>query len=110
MKFIINILVYGLAVFLTSLILPGVNTNNFVTAVLVGLLLGIINATVKPLLVIITLPINILTLGLSVLIINALLILLVAYLIPGFSIDGFAWAFIFGIVLTLVSWFLNRIF
>ncbi|MGI5841487.1 MAG: phage holin family protein [Patescibacteria group bacterium] len=110
MRFLINLFIYALAVFLTSLILPGVHTVNFFVAFLVALLLGIVNATIKPILVLLTLPINILTLGLFVLIINALLVLLVAAVIPGFNIDSFAWAFLFGIVLSIISWILNRIF
>jgi len=110
MKFLTNLLIYSLSVFITSLILPGVVVTNFLSAFLVALLLGIINATIKPILLILTLPINVLTLGLFVLIINALLILLVANLVSGFSVDNFAWAFIFGIVLSIISWILNRIF
>lgn len=109
MDILIKILVNGLAVFATAYILPGVHVENFVTAIIVGVVLGIINAFVKPILVILTLPITIVTLGLFYLVLNALLILLVSQIVPGFTIDSFWWALLFGFVMSVVSWLLNSL-
>ena len=109
MDILIKILVNGLAVFATAYILPGVHVENFVTAIIVGVVLGIINAFVKPILVVLTLPITIVTLGLFYLVLNALLILLVSQIVSGFTIDNFWWALLFGFVMSVVSWFLNML-
>jgi putative membrane protein len=90
--------------------LPGVLLTGFVSALIVSLVLGLVNAFIKPFLVLITLPINILTLGLFTLVINALLIMLVSYLVPGFKVDGFWWALIFSVTLSITSWLLSLLF
>lgn len=102
MNFIIKLLLTGLAVLITSYILPGVATDNFLIALLVAAVLALLNALVKPILVIFTIPITILTLGLFLLVINALIILLADGIVPGFDVDGFWWALIFSIILSLV--------
>jgi len=109
MNILIQILVNGLAVFITAYLLPGVHVNNFITAIIVGIVLGVVNAFVKPVLVLLTLPITIVTLGLFYLVLNALLILLVAQIVPGFIIASFWWALLFGLVMSVVSWFLNNL-
>ena len=103
MQTLIAWLVYSVAILITGALLPGVAVANFGSAVIVALLLGIMNALVRPLLLLLTLPINILTLGLFTLVINALLILLVARLVKGFRVDGFLPALLFGFVLAIVS-------
>ncbi len=100
---IINILVKTVAVYITAYLLPGITVPDFTTALLVAVVLGIVNAILKPILIFFTLPITILTLGLFTLVINALLVLLVEYLVPGFMVDGFLWALAFGIVLTVIN-------
>lgn len=109
MFILINWLVSGLAVLVSAYVLPGVHIQNFLTALVVALVLGIVNSFLKPILLILTLPLNILTLGLFTLVINALLILLTSSLVPGFLVDNFLWALIFGIVLSLVNSFLHQI-
>lgn len=109
MKLLINLLIGGLAVFVTAYILPGVKVDSFVTAIIVSVILGIVNAILKPILVILTLPINILSLGLFTFVINAILILLVSSLVPGFFVANFLWALIFSLVLSIVSGFLNTL-
>lgn len=109
MNILVQILINGLAVFITAYLLPGVHVSNFITAIIVGIVLGIVNTFVKPILVILTLPITIVTLGLFYLVLNALLILLVAKVVPGFSVANFWWAILFGLVMSLVSWFLNNL-
>lgn len=109
MQVIINILISAIAVIASAYILPGVHVNNFLTAVVVAILLGVINAVIKPILIILTLPITIISLGLFLLVINALIILLVSAIVPGFTVDGFIWALVFSIVLSLVSAFLSTV-
>jgi putative membrane protein len=99
-----------LVILVVSYLLPGVLLTGFVSALIVSLVLGLVNAFIKPFLVLITLPINILTLGLFTLVINALLIMLVSYLVPGFKVDGFWWALIFSVTLSITSWLLSLLF
>jgi len=109
MKLILHWFVATVAIILVSYILPGVSLAGFWTAVLVALVLGIIMAVIKPILVVLTLPINIVTLGLFTLVINAVLILLASSLIPGFAVDGFWTAVLFSIILSLFNYFLNKL-
>jgi len=81
----------------------------FWAALWLALLLGILNVLLKPLLILITLPINILTLGLFTFVINALLVLLASSVIKGFAVSGFWTAMLFSIVLSLISYFLNAL-
>lgn len=103
------LIINGIAVVIAGYILPGINIDSIWTALLIAVVLGIINAIIRPILVILTLPITILTLGFFILVINALLVLLVSNIVPGFTVDGFWWAMLFSIVVSLVSWFLNSI-
>ena len=107
MALLINILISALAVFASAYILPGVHVDTFLTAIIVAVILGVVNMILKPILVILTLPITIVTLGLFYFVINALMILLVANLVPGFTVDGFWWALIYSLVLSIVSSVLN---
>jgi len=107
MNVLTKLLVYILAVFVAAYVLPGVVVNGLVTVVVTAIVLGAINTFIKPLVVLLTLPINILTLGLFTLVINAGLIMLAAALVPGFSVAGFWWAVLFSVVLAIVSGFLN---
>ncbi|MEO5635109.1 MAG: phage holin family protein [Candidatus Paceibacterota bacterium] len=108
MKTILHFLVYAFAVMVTAYILPGVHVSGLVAVLVVAVVLGLINAIVRPLLLLVTLPLSIMTLGLFVFVLNALLVLLTARIVPGFSVDSFWWALLFGIVLTLVNWILKR--
>lgn len=109
MGILINWVVSALAILAAAYLLPGVHVASFVAALVVALVLGIINAVLKPILLLLTLPINILTLGLFTFVINALIILLVANLVTGFSVDGFWWALIFSIVLSIINSFLHSL-
>jgi putative membrane protein len=95
-------LIMALAVLVSAYLLPGVTLPGFGTAILVAMVLGIINVFLKPFLVLLTLPITILTLGLFLLVINTLLIMLTSALVPGFKVDNFWWALLFGLVLSVV--------
>jgi putative membrane protein len=110
MKFILRYLLMILAIFLTAWVIPGTTVAGFWTALWLVLFLGIINMTLKPILILLTLPINILTLGLFTFVINALIVLLAASVIKGFEIDGFWKALLFSIVLSVVSYLLNTLF
>ena len=109
MNFIIKVLVSGLVVLLGAYFLPGVEVSSFGTALLVAVVLAILNALVKPILIILTIPITILSLGLFLLVINALIILMADGLVPGFEVDGFLWALVFSLVLSLLGWLAESI-
>src|SRR5579875_3499250 len=95
MRFIIEILLTGLAVFIAAQLIPGVHVNGYFTAVLTGILLAVVNATIGFILRILTFPINILTLGLISFIITVCMVLLVSRMLTGFSVDGFFTAALF---------------
>ena len=107
MGFIIKLLLTGVAVVLASYFLPGVHVDGFGTALIVAIVLAILNAIVRPILVILSLPITILTLGLFLLVINALIILSADFLIDGFEVDGFLWALIFSLVLSVITYIID---
>jgi putative membrane protein len=107
MNGIIRFLLSGLAVLLTAYLLPGVHVEHYGYALLVALVLAIINALVKPVLVILTIPITFVTFGLFLLVINALMILLVDWLVGGFNVDGFWWALLFSLILSLFTGLFN---
>jgi putative membrane protein len=102
MNFLAQLAVSALAVIVTALILPGVHIDSPLTGVIVAAVLALLNVVVKPILVILTIPISIVTLGLFLLVINAVIVLLVGKLVPGFTVDGFWTALFFSIILSLV--------
>jgi len=79
------------------------------TAIVVAVVLGIVNTFIKPILLLLTFPLTILSLGLFYFVINALMVLLVSAIVPGFKVSGFFWALIFSLVLSIVSFFLNSL-
>lgn len=103
MNWIVRFLLNGLAVVLTAYLLPGVDVTDYWTALIVALVLTLANMFVKPVLIILTIPITIVTLGLFLLVINALIILLADYLVDGFFVDGFWWALLFSLILSLFN-------
>lgn len=88
---------------LAAYLLPGVHIENYGYALLVALLLSVANAIVKPILIVLTIPITIVTLGLFLLAINAAIILMVDYFVPGFGVDGFWWALAFSLILSVFN-------
>jgi putative membrane protein len=102
MSFILHILVSALAIIITAVLVPGVEVT-LVGSILVVIVLAILNMFLKPLIVLLTLPVNILTLGLFSIIINAFLVYLASGLTPGFMVAGFGSALVFAIVLALVN-------
>lgn len=109
MKLILNLIVNGFAVFIAAYLLPGVHIAGFLEAIIVSIGLGIVNTFIRPIVLLMTLPINVVTLGLFTFIINGLLVLLVSAFIPGFSVDNFGWAMLFSIVLWAVNFILHSL-
>jgi len=103
MKFIVQILISALAVMVSQYVIPGVNVDDFFTGIMVAVLLGLFNATIKPVLVILTLPITVVTLGFFLLVINVFIIELAAWFLDGFTVDSFWWAVLFSFVLSFVT-------
>lgn len=109
MKILISLALSALAVYVTARILPGVVLDGFGTALVVAVVLGAANAVLRPLLLILTLPINILTLGLFTFVIIGGMVQLVSWLVPGFQVAGFWQALAFALVLWLINAFLQRL-
>lgn len=114
MKFILNWFVSALAIVITAYLINRFSINAVVvasiwSALVAALVLGIINTLVKPVVLLLSLPITILTLGLFALVINAVAVLFVSWLVPGFQIAGFWVAVIFSLVLSIISWSLHKI-
>ena len=100
MKTLINIFFTTVFVLILSQLLPGVSVTGWSTALLVALVLGLLNIFIKPILVLFTLPATIFTLGLFLLVINAVIIMLCDALVPGFNVEGFWWALLFSLILS----------
>ncbi len=109
MSILLNWLISTIAIIISAYILPGIKVPNFTTALVAALVLGILNAIIRPLLILLTLPVNILTLGLFTLVINAVIILLVSSLVPEFQVNGFLSALLFAIVLSVINSLLIRL-
>lgn len=103
MNGIIRFLLSGLAVLLTAYLLPGVAVEHYGYALLAAVVLSFADMIVKPVLIVLTIPITVITLGLFLLVINALIILLVDYFVPGFNVDGFWWALAFSLILSIFN-------
>ena len=109
MSLLISWLLYALAIVFIAWIVPGISVENFPSALLVTAIIALINIFIRPLIQLITLPINFLTLGLFGLVINALLFMLAGYLAPGVDVDGFLSALLGSIILSLLSMIINSI-
>lgn len=109
MHLLLRWFINALAVLLAAYVVPGIAVSGFWAAIIVALVLGIMNALVRPLLILLTLPINILTLGLFTLVINALLLWFVATVVKGFEVTGFTAAFWGALVIWCVSWLTNSL-
>jgi len=103
MKIFLHWLISAAAIGIAAYIVPGV-TIDPISALIAAVVLGALNLFIRPIIVILTLPINVVTLGLFSLVINASLVLLATYLVPGFAVAGFWTAVLFAIVLSVVNW------
>ena len=103
MVLLLKWLVLSLIIMFVGWIVPGITISSFATALVASIVIALVNIVIKPVLVFLTLPINILTLGLFILVINALLFMFVAYLVPGVEVDGFWSAFLGALILSILS-------
>lgn len=101
--FLVRLLVSALSLWLADAILPGMSLHGLGTIILAALLLGLVNAVVRPLAIILTLPFTIVTLGLFLFVVNAAMLALVAWLLPGFMLGGFWWALLGSLVVSIVG-------
>lgn len=101
--------IFALAIIFVAWLVPGIEVENFQSAMLVTVIIALINIFIRPLIVFITLPINILTLGIFTLVINALLLMLAGYLAPGVDVEGFLSAFIGSVVLAFLGLIINMV-
>ncbi|MBC8154579.1 MAG: phage holin family protein [Bacteroidetes bacterium] len=110
MGLLIRILISAVAVYLAARFVPGISISGGIgTALIVAIVLGLLNAFLKPILVLLTIPITIITLGLFYLVINVLMVYLTANLVSGFAVSGFIAALLFSIVVSIVTWVIDSI-
>ncbi|MEO7191969.1 MAG: phage holin family protein [Vicinamibacterales bacterium] len=109
MRFLARLLLNGVALLCAAWLVPGLHLADPTSAFIAGAILGLVNVLVHPVLVLLTLPLTILTLGLFLFVVNALCLALTAALVPGFSIAGFGSALLGALVVSVVSWILNRL-
>lgn len=102
-NFLVRLILSAVAVLICAYVLPGAEVDGFITAIVVAGVLALLNVILKPILVILTIPITFVTLGLFLLVINTVLILLVDWFVPGFTVDGFWWALVFSVILSIVN-------
>ena len=108
MKTLVHWLLSALAITITAYILPGIVVKGLFVALIVAVVLGFFNMIVRPILIVLTLPINILTLGLFTFVINAGLVILTSNIVAGFYVKSFWWALLFSLILSLVSAVIHR--
>jgi putative membrane protein len=109
MKLIVRVVITAILVILIPKFMTGIHVANFTTALIVAVVLGLLNIFVKPILVIFTLPVTILTLGLFLLVINAIIILLCTKIVGGFAVDSFLTALLFSVVLSVLQSIMYKI-
>lgn len=107
--FLVRLVVNAIALIIVAYLLPGVHVSSFTAALVAALILGIVNAVLRPILIVLTLPVVILSLGLFTLVINAITFYLVAHLGLGLTVNGFGSAFLGALVLSIVSFVLSSI-
>lgn len=107
--FLVHWLVLAVALFLTTRLVGGVHVSSYSTLAVAALVIGFVNALVKPILVILSLPLTIVTLGLFYLVVNGACLMLAAALVPGFSINSWGSAIIGALVLSIIGWLLNLV-
>ncbi len=109
MKILTKLVTTTLAVLVTAYLLPGVTMDNAWVGLVVAIVISLLNVFLKPVLIVLTLPITVFTLGLFLLVINAIIIMLTSRLVDGFHVDGFWWALLFSLILSVVSAALNSL-
>jgi putative membrane protein len=109
MRFLVRVVLNAIAIVIAAYVVPGIIVSGPVAALIAGLILGFVNAIVRPVLILLTLPATLVTLGLFLFVVNAICLALTAALVPGFGIRGAGWAFLGALVVTFVSWVLNAL-
>ena len=107
MRFLARLLLNGVAIIVAAWLLPGLHISGPFPAVVAGVILGFVNAIIRPVLFVLTLPLTLFTLGLFIFVLNAICFALTAWVVPGFSVDGFWWALLGALLVSIVSWILN---
>lgn len=102
-KFLLKTMVTAVAVLIASYVLSGVSVDSSLTAVFVAIVLGLLNSFIKPILIILTIPITIFTLGLFLLVINILIVKWASDIVPGFTVNGWFWALLFSLIVSFVT-------
>lgn len=110
MMFVIQLLLTALAAFLAAKLTPGVTITSYWAAILLALVLGLLDVFVKPVLTFISIPVTVLTLGLFMLVINAVIILLASWIVGSFHVAGFWTAMLYSVIFSVVSWVICMIF
>lgn len=110
MKFIVQILISAVAVFLVSSMLPGIEVKDYLSALLVAVVLAFLNQIVKPILTILTIPITVFTLGFFLLALNAFMVMLAGKLVPDFYVRGFWSALLFSVILSIITGIMTSLF
>ena len=109
MRFLLRLVLNGAAVFLAAQLIPGIGVASPGAALAAGIVLGLINAIIRPLLILLTLSATLLTLGLFIFVINAVCLALAAWLVPGFTINSFGSALLGALVISITSWLLSAL-
>lgn len=109
MRLLARFLLNALALLVAAYFLPGLHLASPEAALLAGVALGLINAIVRPLLILLTLPLTLLTLGLFIFVVNAICLVITAWLVPGFTVDGFLYALAGALMVSVVSWILSGV-
>lgn len=109
MPFIPKLLLTSVAILIAGYLLPGIHVSTFWTALLVALVLSFLNVFLKPFMVILTIPFTVVTFGLFLLVINAIIIMIASAWVNGFKVDSFWWAMLFSIIMSLISSLLENL-
>lgn len=104
MRLVLRVLINAVAIYVAAAIVPGISLRSVTAAIVAGLVLGIINAIARPVLVLLTLPLTLLTFGLFLLVLNAVCLWLTSVFVPGFQVVGFGAAFLGALLVSAVSW------
>lgn len=109
MGLILRWIINTLALLLVAEVVPNYSYTSWVSLLIAAAVLGLLNAIIRPILFVLTLPLTVLTLGLFLLVLNAIMLELTAWLVPGFDVDGFGWAIVGALILSVVSLVTNRV-
>jgi putative membrane protein len=108
MRLLWNLIFMSLAVFAGAHLIPGIYVEDYLTSIVVAMVIALLNIFVKPVLILLTIPVTMITLGLFLLVINAIVVIIAEKLVAGFEVDGFWWALLFSLFLSLTQWLFSR--